>query len=217
MTSIEDAPHRAQSKEGLRHRIGQLAIISIAAPAGFLLLSVMSWVSIIGLQRLTNRWLIPHDPGTYIHMGSIATLGLLDFPSDYMAFGAFLFNFPIGCIAIFWYLFLFGLCSNGRDAWLKLPRRNRALRTQRQVALARKYAQGVLIGTAICLLLCFPFIRRYEILTAEGILVKHAFDFTSLTMSGGPNRQALAVLLGLPRVKANVRIVDGRLVKAPGN
>ena len=212
----------------------------------------MSWVIFIGLQRLTNHWLIPHDPGTYIHMGSIATLGLLDFPTDYMAFGAFFLNFPIGFIAIAWYLFLFFLCSNGRDAWLKLPKRDRTLRKHGQFALARKYVQGFLIGTAFCLLLCTPFIRRYEILTAHGILVKHAFDAneqvyplerlreihrsvvsgkgggvifwdfkfsdgTSFTMSGGPSRQALAILLGQPRVKANVRIVDGRLEKVLGN
>ncbi|WP_371767033.1 hypothetical protein [Massilia sp.] len=252
MTSNDDALRQLRTNGSLPGRIRKLAIISIVAPAGLLLFSAMSWVIIVGLQRLTNHWLIPHDPGTYIHMSRIATLGLLDFPIDYMAFGAFLVNFPIGFIAITWYLFLFVLCSNGRDAWLKLPKKDRALRKRRQFALARKYGQGFLIGSAICFLLCFPFIRRYEILSTHAILVRHALDAheqvypldrlreihrsvvsekgggvifwdfkfsdgTSFTMAGGPSRQALALLLGQPRVTANVRIVDGGVEKALGN
>ena len=239
-------------KESRPGRIGRLAIILISGPAIFLLFSVMSWVIIIGLQRLTNHWLIPHGPGTYIHLSSIPRLGLLDFPTDHMAFGAFLLNFPIGVIAIFWYLFLFCLCYNAWEAWLKLPKRDLILRRQGQLALAGKYGQGFLVGTAFFLLLCFPFIRRYEILTAHAILVKRTFDGhervypldrlreirrsvvagkgggvifwdlkfsdgTSFTLDGGPSRQALAVLLGQPGVKANVRIVDGRVEKVPGN
>ncbi len=252
MTVREDASRRAQSNESFLDRIRQLAIVSIVAPVGLLLFSAMSWVAIIGLQRLTDRWLIPHTPGTYIHLKRIATLGLFDFPTDYMAFGAFLINFPIGFIAIAWYLFLFGLWSNGLDAWRKLPKKDRALRKQRQLALARKYSQGFFIGTAVCLSLCYPFIRRYEILTAHAILVKHTFDYneqvypldrlteiyrsvvsarggsvifwdfkfndgTSFTMGDGPSRQALTVLLSQPGIKANVRIVDGRLEKVPGS
>jgi len=145
MTLNDDALHQPQTNESLLGRIKKLAIISIVAPAVLLLFSAMSWVIIVGLQRLTNHWLIPHDLGTYIHMSRIATLGLLDFPIDYMACGAFLVNFPIGFIAIAWYLFLFVLCSNGRDAWLKLPKKDRALQRQRQFVLARKYGQGFLI------------------------------------------------------------------------
>jgi hypothetical protein len=252
MTLKDDSPRQMPLKERVSSHIKQLAIISTAVPGGFLLFSVMSWVIIIGLQRVTDRWLIPHNPGTYVHMSSVATLGLLDFPTDYMALGAFLINFPIGFIAIVWYLFLFCLWSNGRDAWHKLPKRDRTLRKQRQLALARNYGQYFLIGTAFCVLLCSPFIRRYEILTAHAILVKHTFDWneqvypldrlteihrsvvsgkgggvifwdfkfsdgTSFTMGDGPSRQALTVLLSMPRVKANVRIVDGRLEKVPGS
>jgi len=239
-------------RPGLRDRIVKLAVVAIAGPAILFLFSALSWVVIIGLQHLTNRWLIPYEPGTYLHMKGVATRGLLDFPTDYMAFGAFLINFPVGCIAIAWYLFLFVLWSNGWDAWRKLPKRDRALRKQRQRALVRKYGQGCLIGTAFCFVLCYPFIRRYEILTADAIVVKHTFDVnervyplvrlreiyrsvvagkgggiifwdfrfsdgTSFTMGDGPSRQALTVLLNRPGVKANVRIVDGRLENMPGS
>jgi len=126
-----------------------------------------------------------------------------------------------------------------------------AARIIRQTCL-RSNGTGHLIGTSICFLLCFPFIRRYEILTTNAILVRHVLDAneqvypldrsreihrsvvsgkgggmifwdfkfsdgTSFTMAGGPSRQALALLLGQPRVTANVRIVDGRVEEVPGN
>jgi hypothetical protein len=251
MPEKNNAPRRLPRKEGMFSQMKQLTIMSVVSPAVLLLFSALSWAIIIGLQRLTDHWLIPHDPGTYIHVNSIANLGLLDFPTDYMAFGAFLYNFPIGLIAIAWYLFLFSLCSNGWDAWHKLPKRDKAMRKQRQVALARNYCKYFLTGTAACFVLCFPFIRRYEILTAHALLVKETFDWneqvhpldrlteihrsvvsgkgggvifwdfnfndgTYFTMDGGPSRQALTVLLRLPHVSANVRIVDGRLEKVPG-
>ena len=208
--------------------------------------SMLIWPVLIALHAVTRCCLIPHAPGTYVFLNGALTYRLSDFPTDYMAFGVMVIDFPVGAIVAGWLLFLMGAAINGWDAWRRLPKRNRTLRRQRQVDLARRAMKVLVVGTCIFLAFAFPFLRRYEILTNDALLVRGALDWNERvyplsrlkairrTVSGkglivwdvkfddgrsfsmtAPRREALARLLARPDVRANVRIVDGRLELVP--
>lgn len=223
-------------------RLGLLGLVA----GGMLACSLLVWPVLLALHAVTRCCLIPHAPGTYVFLSGPLTYRLWDFPTDYMAFGVVFIDVPVGFIIIGWFLFLFTASLNGWEAWRRLPKRKRTLRRQRQVELARRAAKVLLLGTCLFLAFAFPFMRCYEILTDDALLVRHALDWNERvyplsrlkeirrTVSGkgligwdvafddgasfsmhAPSREALARLLARPHVRANVRIVDGRLELLP--
>ena len=156
-------------------RLGLLALVA----GGMLACSLLVWPILLALHAITRCCLIPHAPGTYVFLSGALTYRLWDFPTDYMAFGVVFIDGPVGFIIIGWFLFLFTASWNGWDAWRRLPRRNRALRRQRQVELARRAARVLFVGTCIFLAFAFPFLRRYEILTNDALLVRGRWTGTN--------------------------------------
>jgi len=139
--------------------------------------SLLIWPVLLVLHAITRFCLIPHAPGTYVFLSGSLTYRLWDFPTDYMAFGVMFIDVPVGFIIIGWFLFLFTASVNGWEAWRRLPKRKRTLRRQRQVELARRASKVLLVGTCIFLACAFPFMRRYEILTDDALLVRGALDW----------------------------------------
>jgi hypothetical protein len=62
------------------------ALVMVIVPAGFLLMSLLIWPALIGLQRLSDGLFVPYASGSYRMMSGLSQLGVVDFPININAF-----------------------------------------------------------------------------------------------------------------------------------
>ncbi|MFC5475479.1 hypothetical protein [Paraherbaspirillum soli] len=140
--------------------------------------SLLCWPVLLGLQKITDTFFIPYPSASYRSMNLLSHMGLLDFPRSFVgAFGVIFLNAPLGFLIMFWGIFCFCIAYNIVEAWRKLPKRNKALRSARQRELLLRTLKQFVVGTGVFFVLCIPFLRRYEVITADSICVKEFFDW----------------------------------------
>ncbi len=145
---------------------------------GWFVASLLCWPSLIGLQGLAARWLIPHPPGSYQSLRFISGARLEDFPASFTGIFSVPFQrFPLGFIVLFWYLALAVIVSSAYEEYRRLPRRHRAggAIPSRKIVIQtlRRGLSVSLIGLGVCI----PFMHQYEIVSSDHVYVRHLFDW----------------------------------------
>ncbi|HAT30194.1 MAG TPA: hypothetical protein DCW29_04885 [Janthinobacterium sp.] len=136
--------------------------------------------------------------------------GLLDYPLDYSGLMTFVIDAPLGFLAMLWYLAIFIVISKAFDAANKMPRRDKAARAIKKNQMLRDLFRRSLGVTLFFLILCFPFVHRYEIFRDHELRVRGAFDWDDTVYPFSTLRTFRRTVTGKGLIFWDLDFSDGR-------